>query len=293
MQMTDSYAAAVAVTIPILALAAGGEARAIRERIQKPHDEWEREYRQYTEQHPLDLGGSTESVIDHLLELPKLPRAFKVERVIALLGAAVWLIVFTLLTVVELLTLQWLADDEPAGHAGLAGLALWSIAIGFAALIVAPLAYLAVPVFLSLDLVPAGLRKTIADQLAEGRGGKDLAKALARETGGAVKRTIQQLEQQEQQKQERKREQEEQKRKRKRKRKHQEPQLLSGSSSAADDSDHRGAPAASAGRMTTISLRDFSSRIKAELADHSGATNQSPEPESDPEPVSPPPPEHA
>jgi hypothetical protein len=194
MQMTDSYAAAVAVTIPIMALAAGGEARAIRERIQKPHEEWERQYREYVQQRPLDLDGTTDGVIEHILELPKLPGLYKAERAIALLGAVVWLIVFTLLAVVELLTLQWLADGDPAGHSGLAGLAFWAIALGFAALIVAPMAYLALPVFLSLDLLPAGLRKNITGQIAEGRG-KTVAKGLARESGGAFNRVLDGLEQ--------------------------------------------------------------------------------------------------
>ena len=194
MQMTDSYAAAVTVTIPILALAAGGEARAIRERVRKPHEEWERQYREYLEQHPLDLGGSVEDLLGHVLEVPRLPRLFRIERALALVGAVVWLIVFTLLTVVELLTLQWLADGDPAGHAGLAGLALWSVAVGFASLIVAPMAYLVMPVFLSYDLVPAGLRLNVTAQLAEGKGDvKGLAGQLAAETGGALERISERL----------------------------------------------------------------------------------------------------
>jgi hypothetical protein len=189
MQMTDSYAAAVAVTIPILALAAGGEARAIRERVQKPHEEWERQYREYLRQRPLDLDGPVENVIEHLLEVPRLPRLYRVERALALIGAVVWLIVFTLLAIVELLTLQWLADGDPAGHAGLAGLALWSVAVGFAALIVAPMAYLAMPVFLSFDMLPAGLRHNLTGQLAEGRGDvKGLVRQLAGEAGDAFDR---------------------------------------------------------------------------------------------------------
>lgn len=194
MQMTDSYAAAVAVTIPILALAAGGEARAIRERVRKPHDEWERQYREYVAQHPLDLGGPVQDVLGHLLEIPRLPRLYRVERALALVGAVVWLIVFTLLAIVELLTLQWLADGDPAGHAGLAEFALWSVAVGFASLIVAPMAYLVLPVFLSYDLVPAGLRLNVTAQLAEGKGdAKGLAGQLAGEAGGAVERVAERL----------------------------------------------------------------------------------------------------
>jgi hypothetical protein len=187
MQMTDSFGAAVAVTIPILALAAGGEARSIRERIQKPHEKWERLYRQHQQQHPLDLDGSTDDVLDHLLDLPKLPAVFRIERAIAVLGAVVWLLVFGVLTVVELLTLLWLADGEPVGHGDLAAFALWSIGIGFLALIVAPMIYLAVPVMLVLDLIPAGLRGSLTEQAASGKG-KKVAKDLAKETGDALTR---------------------------------------------------------------------------------------------------------
>lgn len=194
MQMTDSYAAAVAVTIPILALAAGGEARAIRERVRKPHEEWERQYREYLEQHPLDLGGPVEDVLGHLLEVPRLPRLYRIERALALVGAVVWLFVFTLLAVVELLTLQWLADGDPAGRAGVAELAFWSVAVGFASLIVAPMAYLVLPVFLSYDMVPAGLRLNVTAQLAEGKADvKGLAGQLAGEAGGAFERATQKL----------------------------------------------------------------------------------------------------
>ena len=192
MQMTDSFGAAVAVTIPILALAAGGEARSIRERIQKPHEKWERLYRQHQQQHPLDLDGSTEDVLDHLLELPKLPVQYRIERAVAVVGAVVWLVVFGLLTVVELLTLLWLADGEPTGHGGLAALALWSIGIGFLALIVAPMIYLAIPVMLVLDMIPAGLRGNLTEQAASGKG-KTVAKHLALETGDAFARLSERL----------------------------------------------------------------------------------------------------
>jgi hypothetical protein len=192
MQMTDSFGAAVAVTIPILALAAGGEARSIRERIQKPHEQWEQLYQRHQQQHPLDLDGSADSVLEHLLDLPKLPVLFRVERAIAVLGAIVWLLVFSVLTVVELLTLLWLADGEPSGHGDLAAFALWSIGVGFLALIVAPMAYLAMPVMLALDLVPAGLRGSLAEQAASGKG-RQVAKDLAKETGGALDRLADRL----------------------------------------------------------------------------------------------------
>lgn len=195
MQMTDSYAAAVAVTIPILALAAGGEARAIRERIQKPNDQWESTYREHQRQRPLDLEGPAESVLAHLTELPRLPLLFRLERAAAVLGAVVWLAVFSLLTLVELLTLLWLADGDPPGHGGLAAFALWSILIGFLALIVAPMAYLVLPVMLALDLLPAGLRASLTAQVATGKG-KQVAKDLGAEAGSAFNRAVARIEEQ-------------------------------------------------------------------------------------------------
>jgi hypothetical protein len=192
MQMTDSFATAIAVTIPILALAAGGEARSIRERIQKPHEQWEQFYQQHQQQHPLDLEGSADGVLEHLLGLPKLPLHFRVERAIAVLGAFVWLAVFSVLAVVELLTLRWLADGEPSGHGALAAFTLWSIGVGFLALIVAPMAYLAMPVMLLFDMVPAGLRRSLTEQAGSGKGGQ-VAKELAKETGGAFQRLTDRL----------------------------------------------------------------------------------------------------
>lgn len=192
MQMTDSFGAAVAVTIPILALAAGGEARTIRERIQRPHEQWEKLYQEHRQQHPLEPGSSADDVLEHVLRLPKLPALFRIERAVAIVGAVVWLIVFSVLTVVELLTLLWLADGEPRGHDGLAAFALVSIGVGFVALIVAPMAYLAMPVLLVLDLIPAGLRASLTAQAVGGEG-RQVAKDLARETGGAFQRVTDRL----------------------------------------------------------------------------------------------------
>jgi hypothetical protein len=45
-QMTEAFASAVTVTVPILALAAGAEARAIRERLRTPDPAWEKDFQQ-------------------------------------------------------------------------------------------------------------------------------------------------------------------------------------------------------------------------------------------------------
>jgi hypothetical protein len=41
MHMTEAFASAVAVSVPIFALAAGAEARGVRERLRLPDRQWE------------------------------------------------------------------------------------------------------------------------------------------------------------------------------------------------------------------------------------------------------------
>ena len=42
--MTEAFASAVTVSVPILALAAGAEARAVRDRLRRPDDEWVKKF---------------------------------------------------------------------------------------------------------------------------------------------------------------------------------------------------------------------------------------------------------
>jgi hypothetical protein len=58
MHMNDAFAGAVTVSIPIFALAAGAEARSIRDRLRRPDEKWEKEFARYREEHDLDLDGS-------------------------------------------------------------------------------------------------------------------------------------------------------------------------------------------------------------------------------------------
>ena len=46
-QMTEAFASAVTVSVPIFALAAGAEARAIRERLRRPDPKWEQDFAAY------------------------------------------------------------------------------------------------------------------------------------------------------------------------------------------------------------------------------------------------------
>jgi hypothetical protein len=186
-QMTDGFAGAVTVSIPIFALAAGAEARSIRDRLQRPDPEWERDFAQLSAEHELDAGGSAAQVFDFFRNVPKLSRLHAVERVLAIAGAIVWLVVFVLLTIAELLSLVWLADGSPAGHGGLAAFSLWSIGLAMATLIAAPALYLAVPLLLPLDLIPSGLTKAVLPKLNSDQG-RGFVRRLMGELEGAIDR---------------------------------------------------------------------------------------------------------
>jgi hypothetical protein len=186
-QMTGGFAAAVTVSIPIFALAAGAEARSIRERLRQPDPKWEHDFAQFSAEHELDVDGSAAQVFAYFKNVPKLSRLHTFERVVAIAGAIVWLVVFVLLTIAELLSLLWLADGGPAGHGGLAAFSLWSIGLAMATLIAAPVVYLAMPLLLSLDLIPPGLTKAVLPKVAseEGRG---FVRRLLGELEGAIDR---------------------------------------------------------------------------------------------------------
>lgn len=187
MQMTVAYASAVTVSIPIFVLAAGAEARAVRERLKRPDPEWEREFAAYRAEHQLDLAGRPSEVFGYFRGVPWVSRLFLAERIMAICAAVVWLAVFVLLAVAELRSLVWLADGGPPGNTGLASFALLSIVIAMAALILAPAAYLLVPLALPFDLIPKGLKDEVKGKLGEGRSRTFLRLTLS-ELEGAVDR---------------------------------------------------------------------------------------------------------
>jgi hypothetical protein len=187
MQMTEDFAAAVTVSIPIFALAAGAEARSIRDRLQRPDPEWERDFAQFSAERELEVGGSAAQVFDYLKNVPKLSRLRKFERMVAIAGAIVWLAVFVLLTIAELLSLVWQADGDPAGHGGLAAFNLWSIGLAMVTLIAAPALYLAMPLLLSLDLIPSGLTKAVLPKVNSEQG-RGFVRRLFSELEGAIDR---------------------------------------------------------------------------------------------------------
>jgi hypothetical protein len=187
MQMTTDFAAAVTVSIPIFALAAGAEARSVRDRLQRPDPGWEREFAQFSAEHELEVSGSAAQVFDYFKNVPKLSRLRTFERAVAIAGAMVWLAVFVLLTIAELMALVWQADGDPAGHGGLAVFSLWSIGAAMVALIAAPALYLAMPLLLSLDLVPSGLTQAVLPKVNSEKG-RGFVRRLMSELEGAIDR---------------------------------------------------------------------------------------------------------
>jgi len=192
--MTEAFASAVAVTVPILALAAGAEVRAVRERVRRPDEEWEKAFAAYQQERKLQGEKSHAEVLKFVADMPAMPKAFMAERVAAITGAFVWLVVFVLLGVAELLSLVWLGDGARGADSGLAQFSVVSIGIALAALIVSPAVYLLFPLLLSVDLVPHGLRKAAGPRLVT-ISGRDLLRHMAADFENAVEHAAQEAKQ--------------------------------------------------------------------------------------------------
>lgn len=187
MQMTELFASSVAVIVPIFALAAGAEARGIRERLRQPDPGWEREFAAYSTDHELDLSHGAGEVLSYLKGVPALSVLYKAERAMAIGGAVAWLVIFVLLGITELRSLIWLADGAVPGDPGLAQFSLVSIGLAMLTLIVAPVIYLLVPLGLSVDLIPQGLKAAVGPKLAD-KGAGGFVKQILTELEGAVER---------------------------------------------------------------------------------------------------------
>lgn len=191
MQMTEAFASAVTVTVPILALAAGAEARAIRDRLRAPDPAWEKEFREYHAAHELDMDKAPSEVLAYFKGVPAVSKLYVAQRILTICGAVVWLVVFVLLAVAELLGLVWLGDGARAGDPGLAVFCVLAVAVALVALIMAPAVYLFVPLLLPLDVVPEGLKKAVAPKLAT-RQGRGFVKLLLSEFEATIDRAAQQ-----------------------------------------------------------------------------------------------------
>jgi hypothetical protein len=187
MQMTVAFAGAVTVSIPIFALAAGTEARALRDRLKQRDQEWERQFAVYQAEHKLDVDGPPAEAVAYFRGLPGLPKRYLAERVTAIASAAVWLAVFVVLTIAELRCLVWLADGARPGNQGLATFSVVSIGIAMVALIMAPAVYLALPLMLPFDVIPQGLKDAVGPKLATTTG-RGFVKQVFSELEGALER---------------------------------------------------------------------------------------------------------
>ena len=132
-------------------------------------------------------------MLEYFKDVPGVSKAYVVERALAVTSAIVWLVVFVLLAITELLGLVWLGDDGGPGDSGLATFSVVTIALALAALIVAPAVYLFVPVLLPFDLMPHGLKKALAPKLA-GKEGRGFVKVLLNELEGALERAAEKAE---------------------------------------------------------------------------------------------------
>jgi hypothetical protein len=186
-QMTEAFASAVTVTVPILALAAGAEARAIRERLRAPDPAWEKNFQEYHAAHELDMEKAPSEVLAYFKGVPVISKLYVAQRILTICGAVVWLIVFVLLAIAELLGLVWLGDGARPGDPGLAEFSVVVVGLALVALIMAPAVYLFVPLLLPLDIVPEGLKKALAPKLAT-QSGQGFLKLLFSEFESTIDR---------------------------------------------------------------------------------------------------------
>jgi hypothetical protein len=187
MLMTEAFASAVAVIVPIFALAAGAEARGIRERLRQPDPQWEREFAAYSADHDLDATQGPAEILGYLKGVPIMSTLHKVERGMAIGGAIVWLVVFLMLGITELNCLIWLADGAVGGNPGLAQFSVASIGLAMLTLILAPVVYLVVPLALPFDLIPKSLKEAVAPKLDTPRG-RGFVRQVLTELEGAIDR---------------------------------------------------------------------------------------------------------
>lgn len=195
MQMTEAFAAATTVSIPIFALAAGAEARTIRDRLRRPDQRWEEEFARYSADRDLDFAGKPGDIFAYFRDMPGVSKLYVAERAIAIGGAFLWLAVFVLLTIAEIRCLVWLADGAQPGNSGLAVFTLVSIAAAMIMLIVAPTIYLVLPVLMPLDLLPKGLRDAVGPKAAE-KQGRGFLRQVLHELEGAIDRASDEFDQQ-------------------------------------------------------------------------------------------------
>ena len=139
------------------------------------------------------MSKSPSEVLEYFKGVPGVSKAYVAERLLAMVSALAWLVVFILLAIDEVLALVWLGSGAVPGNSGLAVFSVVALELALAALIMAPAPYLFVPVLLPLDLVPHGLKKAVAPRMASADG-RGFVKLVLRELEGAVERAAEKVE---------------------------------------------------------------------------------------------------
>jgi hypothetical protein len=87
-QMTEAFASAVTVTVPILALAVGAEARAIRERLRTADPAWEKDFQDYHAAHELSMDNPPSEVLAYFKGVPAVSKLYVAQRILTICGAS-------------------------------------------------------------------------------------------------------------------------------------------------------------------------------------------------------------
>jgi len=102
-------------------------------------------------------------------------------------AVAVIVPIFALAAGAEMRCLIWLTDGAAPGDPALAQFSAFSIGLAMLTLIVAPVVYLLVPLGLSVDLIPKGLKQAVGPKLGDSNA-RGFVKQVITELEGAVER---------------------------------------------------------------------------------------------------------
>ena len=86
------------------------------------------------------MSKSPSEVLEYFKGVPGVSKAYVAERLLAMVSALAWLVVFILFAIDEVLALVWLGSGAVPGNSGLAVFSVVTIALALVALIMAPAA---------------------------------------------------------------------------------------------------------------------------------------------------------
>lgn len=159
----------------------------------RPDADWEKSFAAYQAAgNELDMAKPAAEVLAYFRDVPAVSTLYVAQRLLTVVGAIVWTIVFVLLTLVEVLGLIWLGDGAQPGDQGLAVFSVVTVAIALVALIMAPVLYLFFPLLLPFDVLPEGLKAAVGPKLATERG-RGFMRQVMSELEGAMTRASETL----------------------------------------------------------------------------------------------------